>query len=91
MKTYYPAISKKQKYPIGTLCEFCANAIPDAKGHGCSWSRDFVPVDGWIATPVLRPIGPKTMQTYCVHECPQLIEEPERTESPDALAEDVAV
>ena len=91
MKTYYPAVAKNQKYPIGTLCEFCANAIPDANGHGCSWSRDFAPVEGWIATPVLRPIGPKIMQTYCVHEFPQLIEEPERAESPSAPAEDVAV
>lgn len=54
MKTYYPKLAKNQTYPTGTLCEFCRNAIPDNKGHGCPWSRAFQPVEGWIATSVSR-------------------------------------
>ena len=78
MRTYYPAMAKNQKYPIGTLCEFCLNAIPNHEGQGCDWSREFKPVDGWIATPITRPTGNHLMHTYCVHECPAFVEEPER-------------
>ena len=83
MKTYYPKLAKNQAYPIGTLCEFCRNSIPDNKGHGCPWSRMFQPVEGWIATPVSRLFGGRPQQTYCVHECPSFLEEPERLVQPE--------
>lgn len=34
------------------LCGDCINAVPDCRGHGCPWSREFKPVPGWDATPV---------------------------------------
>ena len=32
-----------------SLCWKCIHAVPDTRGHGCPWSRDFEPVDGWTA------------------------------------------
>ena len=31
-----------------TICWNCINAVADEK-HGCSWSRDLEPIDGWTA------------------------------------------
>ena len=32
-----------------SLCWRCIHAVPDTRGHGCPWSRDFEPVEGWTA------------------------------------------
>lgn len=37
-------------YASKTLCWRCANAVPNLAGtRGCSWSRKFIPVEGWDA------------------------------------------
>lgn len=52
----------------GTLCWECIHAVPD-KDHGCSWSRDFIPVDGWTAR------KSKGLQaSYTVIYCPEFEE-----------------
>ena len=69
-----------------TLCWKCKNAVPDRDGEGgCSWSRKFHPVDGWIATPTkvtriykgeqekIRK-GPAYMESFLVHYCPEFKE-----------------
>lgn len=83
MTTYYPEILPKNGYPVGTLCEYCQNAIPDKRGHGCSWSRAFQPVKDWIATTVVRGYKDRNIQSFCVHECPEFLEEPYRPEYPE--------
>lgn len=47
-----------------TLCWDCANAC-----FGCSWSRYFEPVEGWVATPTQG----KVSDSFIVHQCPQFI------------------
>lgn len=33
-----------------TICFNCINSVPNPKtGAGCSWSREYKPVDGWVA------------------------------------------
>ncbi len=35
-----------------TICWYCRNACPDREEdntRGCSWSRHFEPVEGWVA------------------------------------------
>lgn len=49
-----------------TLCWDCANAVPDKKGHGCSWSRDLIPVKGWTAKQ-----GKYNQSSYRVEKCPE--------------------
>ena len=55
-----------------TLCWKCRNAVP-TETTGCSWSRDFVPVDGWVVenhtTPHANDGGMIT--AYCVDYCPE--------------------
>lgn len=76
MRTYYPEPNAKTGYPLGTLCAWCSNSVPNRAGRGCSWSRFFEPVEGWIATVVHRPpTFAKSSDTFCVHECPQFHEE----------------
>lgn len=46
-----------------TLCWNCANAVPDKEGHGCSWSRRLIPVEGWTVQ----------KKTNLVLECPEYV------------------
>ena len=43
------------------LCWRCGNAC-----GGCSWSREFEPVPGWIAIPTFKDRS----DTYCIIKCP---------------------
>lgn len=61
-----------------TLCWDCINAVPE-KERGCSWSRSFTPVPGWVAKE--SAIYSKTyesetvsIKSYCVMECPEFKE-----------------
>lgn len=49
------------------ICWTCVNCV-----GGCSWSSDFIPVEGWTAVPdtILRQEGADT-QTYKIYDCPQ--------------------
>lgn len=58
------SVFKKPK----TLCWDCANAVPDKRGHGCSWSRDLIPVKGWVATK-----GQYNQSSYRVEKCPEFV------------------
>ena len=60
-----------------TLCWYCANAVPNNKtGKGCSWSREFKPVEGWDAEETLvisrpdREVGECAIQSFIVKGCP---------------------
>ena len=36
--------------PHASICWDCINAVPNPEtGDGCSWSRSFIPVEGWTA------------------------------------------
>ena len=48
-----------------SLCWECGNATRS----GCSWSRSFIPVDGWTAEP-----AKKVNESYAVRKCPEFVE-----------------
>lgn len=62
-----------------SLCWRCVNAVPSDDGlRGCSWSRRFVPVEGWHAErndlKTVR-LGVVTVcESYFVHGCPKFKE-----------------
>ena len=53
-----------------TLCWECKKA-----SGGCSWSKKFVPVEGWDATPTKVWVGHTSAKPYIdsfhVNECPE--------------------
>lgn len=55
-----------------TLCWHCKNAVPTGTS-GCSWSRDFQPVKGWVADAhnLKTQSSGRHLNTYCVIYCPQ--------------------
>lgn len=57
----------KGGYP-DQLCWKCAKAI-----KGCSWSRDFEPVEGWTAQFVERFDGDRDISTYSITACPEFV------------------
>lgn len=54
------------------ICFECANAC-----GGCSWSRDFEPVEGWTATPTkvkVCYVRKKVWEdTYKIDDCPEFV------------------
>lgn len=63
-----------------SLCWYCANAVPSDK-TGCSWSREFLAVDGWDAV-VTDSLHRNELRdtsiaygkhAYLVKDCPQFI------------------
>ena len=43
---------------------------------GCSWSREFIPVDGWEAVPDRIKINANRADyedTWCVVKCPEFV------------------
>lgn len=63
-------ITKGNRKSGETRCWSCRRAI-----FGCSWSRDFRPVEGWRAIPTkLCGFGTKAetgIQSYLVLDCPE--------------------
>lgn len=63
-----------------SLCWQCIHAVPDKCAHGCSWSRDFIPVEGWNAQRAdlkgySRCVDPPQLtESYKVISCPQFEE-----------------
>ncbi len=57
-----------------TLCWRCKNAVP-SKSSGCSWSREFKPVEGWTADRRDLKMGKEKIgdyiESYFVHKCPK--------------------
>ena len=64
-KPYNPANRKNKNE---SLCWNCKNCF-----GGCSWSKDFAPVEGWKATETYIPMNGEHAQSYKVIECPQYI------------------
>lgn len=70
---------KGDKYRA-TLCWKCANAVPNREGtRGCSWSKEFKPVEGWDAEKTVLFTGywnSKRFGTdsYIVKSCPEFVE-----------------
>ena len=79
---------KKPPRPkLSTLCWCCAKATTG----GCSWSRSFIPVEGWEATSTIikegallkkdengnitRDTTPRLSHSYKVHSCPEFVED----------------
>lgn len=59
-----------------SLCWLCSNST----NSGCSWSKSFVPVDGWEATPNTQYIEMnkgkfREEQTYHVLKCPEFVDD----------------
>lgn len=50
-----------------TLCWDCEKACGK-----CSWSKKFIPVEGWVATPTKVSIGENQyIDSFDVYECPE--------------------
>lgn len=60
-----------------SLCWSCRNAVPDKYGNGCSWSRDAIPVAGWVAD-----FNRKT-DAWHVNRCPEYAQDPPKMIRPD--------
>lgn len=46
------------------------------KAYGkCSWAKNYTPVPGWTATPVIRQYGKETDTSYDITKCPQFEKE----------------
>lgn len=61
---------------MDSICWDCKNAVPGEK-RGCSWSREFRPVEGWEALRRdIRPAKrrrrtPSMQESYRVLRCPR--------------------
>lgn len=69
LRSNVPAHSNREQ--SRTLCWDCRNAV-----FGCSWSKHFIPVEGWDATPHMLYARDKAhggVQSYEVHRCPQYV------------------
>ena len=73
----YTFHGKRQKMFVEALCWRCAKAC-----GGCSWSHDYVPVEGWEATrrdlTVQDGNGPRMVESYLVRKCPEFTPDPPR-------------
>lgn len=49
-----------------TLCWGCERAC-----GRCSWSKSFVPVEGWTATPTKVGAGNNLIDSFIVYKCPE--------------------
>lgn len=50
-----------------TKCWTCKNAC----NGGCSWSMDFIPVNGWKAEKTFIPSNGEFAESYHVISCPE--------------------
>ena len=67
MKYYKKGIIKEDyTKPKYTKCWTCKNAC-----GGCSWSREFIPVDGWEAKKTFHPSNGKFAESYYIKSCPE--------------------
>ena len=69
---YFRAASFKRpvdiEYRDATICWHCTKSV----GSRCSWSANFVPVEGWEAKETwIHTSGNDYIQSYQVISCPQ--------------------
>lgn len=63
-------VRKSVRKPITqTKCWHCKNSYT----NGCSWAREFKPVEGWKAVPTSIGYNPTT-KSYQVISCPEFVE-----------------
>lgn len=70
-------------------CVHCANAVPN-QFHGCPWSRELKPVEGWDAEDTVfhtqwtsnRRVLSRTIPSYKVRSCPMFVPDEERRAGP---------
>lgn len=68
--------NRRKKRDINTYhrknqpCWTCQNCY-----GGCSWSREFKPVNGWIATPSYIASNEEYADTYKITYCPEYKED----------------
>ena len=56
--------------PKCSLCESCRHVVPNpTTGAGCSWSRAFIPVNGWEAVKETKG----NYESYKVIRCPRFV------------------
>ena len=61
--------NRESAYAPASICWDCKNAL-----LGCSWSRDFVPVEGWKALKSELITGRnRSTETYRVISCPEFV------------------
>lgn len=63
--------NRESAYAPASICWDCKNAL-----LGCSWSCDFVPVEGWeaVKSEIINSAGKnKATQTYRVVSCPEFV------------------
>ena len=57
------------KKSVPSLCWDCHNSITD----GCSWAREFKPVEGWEAKSVKKTSQYNDGISYTVYSCPLFV------------------
>ena len=65
---YYKKRVIKEDYtkPKYTKCWTCKKAC-----GGCSWSREFIPVDGWKTISTSHPANGEFAKSYHIISCPE--------------------
>lgn len=93
---FEPTFHTSDGTPIGSLCQMCQNAVPTYE-CGCSWSRDFQPVNGWTAVPTrLKDTDDGeevAFSSFCVMECPEFLADgaPRKSVEPIVLEKPVRI
>lgn len=57
---------KRRNDEFSQPCWTCEHAC-----GGCSWSSEFIPVEGWRAVPVTIPYNETCADTYKILYCPK--------------------
>lgn len=75
------------------LCWSCKNAVPKIVGgkyvHGCSWSVQLEPVEGWKSTHSIKNKNSNCrVETWHVNECPLYCSGKEKSGESEALCDD---
>lgn len=60
---------KTGRTPKFQLCWYCSKAC----NGGCSWSREFKPVSGWIAEPTYWKANGIHAESYKITSCPEFV------------------
>ena len=65
---YYTKRVIKEDYtkPEYSRCWTCKNSC-----GGCSWSREFIPVDGWNAEKTFHLSNGEFAESYYIKSCPE--------------------
>ena len=70
-----------------TLCWLCKNA-----GGGCSWSKTFKPVKGWVAEPTVLNISKdQVVDSFIVESCPKFIRKFKRHKTVEQKAAELGI